>query len=292
MKRTAPGYSASMASNSLESFAPGDLALYHRNPRLGNVSIIEGSLRAHGQYRPVVVNRGTHTGRPNEVLAGNHTVKAFRNLQATEPDDPRWRSVDAYVIDVDDDKAARIVLVDNRSAEVGGFDTEVLADLLDGLPGLDGTGYTDADLAELLTGLDVGDGEDPSTDPAEERYTGTVNIPQYEPTGECPEVSALTDTSRTEALMLAIDGADLPPEVATFLRVAAARHTVIDFRAVAEFYAHQGPEVQRLMEDSALVIIDVDDAIAKGYATLRSELQAMFDTEYAAQKAADAEGAA
>jgi hypothetical protein len=281
-----------MASNSLESFAPGDLALYHRNPRLGNVSIIEGSLRAHGQYRPVVVNRGTFTGRANEVLAGNHTVKAFRNLQATEPDDPRWRSIDAYVIDVDDDKAARIVLVDNRSAEVGGFDQEVLADLLDGLPGLDGTGYTDADLAELLTGLDVGDGGDGESGEREERYTGTVNIPQYEPTGECPPVSALMDTTRTRELCERIEAADVPDEVADFLMAAASRHTVIDFRAVAEFYAHAEPEVQRLMEDSALVIIDVNDAIAKGYATLRSELQAMFDTEYAAQKAADVEGAA
>jgi hypothetical protein len=281
-----------MASNSLESFAPGDLALYHRNPRLGNVAIIEGSLRAHGQYRPVVVNRGTHTGRANEVLAGNHTVKAFRNLQATEPDDPRWRAIDAYVIDVDDDKAARIVLVDNRSAEVGGFDQEVLADLLDGLPGLDGTGYTDADLAELLTGLDVGDGSDGEGGEREERYTGTVNIPQYEPTGECPPVDALLDSRKTEELTAAIRAADVPEEVREVLLTAAMRHTVIDFRAMAEFYAHAAPEVQRLMEDQALVIIDVNDAIAKGYATLRSELQAMFDTEYAAQKAADAEGAA
>lgn len=134
--------------------APQDVALYHRNPRLGNVKVIEDSLRAHGQYKPVVINRGTHTGRPMEVLTGNHTVKAFRNLQQAEPDEPMWRSLTGYVIDVDDDRAARIVLVDNRSAEVGTFDTGSLAELLGGLDGLTGTGYTDDDLSDMMAGIE------------------------------------------------------------------------------------------------------------------------------------------
>lgn len=140
----------------LETFHPNNLALYHRNPRVGNVDLIADSLRAHGQYRPVVVNRGTHTGRPNEVLAGNHTLKAFRNLLTSEPDNTAWTQMDAYVIDVDDDRAARIVLVDNRTAELGSFDTESLADLLSGLPDLAGTGYTDDDVNDMFAAMEEG----------------------------------------------------------------------------------------------------------------------------------------
>lgn len=138
----------------LITFHPGELALYHRNPRLGDVKIIADSLRAHGQYKPVVVNRGTHTGRANEVLAGNHTVKAFRDLLEAEPDNDAWTRVQGYVIDVDDDRARRIVLVDNRSAELGGYDNAALADLLGDLGDLTGTGYTEDDLSDLMAGIE------------------------------------------------------------------------------------------------------------------------------------------
>lgn len=268
---------------------PASLALYHQNPRLGNVQAIMDSLRAHGQYKPVVVNRGTHTGRGMEVLAGNHTVKAFRDLQAAEPEKDEWRLMSAVIIDVDEDMAKRIVLVDNRSPELGTYDNEVLTDLLGSLGDLSGTGYTDEDLAGLLAGVDdlVGDPE-PESDALDDPYTHNSDLPQYTPTGECPPVDTLVDTTRTQQLEDAISAADLPDQVRLFLMAAAQRHTVIDFRAVAEFYAHQPPEVQRLMEAQALVIIDVDDAIARGYAVLRSELEQMFTVQYAAQKAAEA----
>lgn len=265
---------------------PASLALYHRNPRLGNVQAIMDSLRAHGQYKPVVVNRGTHTGRGMEVLAGNHTVKAFRDLQAAEPEESQWWLMSAIVIDVDDDMAKRIVLVDNRSPELGTYDNEVLTDLLGSLGDLSGTGYTDEDLAGLLAGVDdlV---EDPEPDAPVDPYTHSSDIPQYTPTGECPPVDTLVDTTRTQQLEDAISAADLPENVRIFLMAAAQRHTVIDFRAVAEFYAHQPPEVQRLMEAQALVIIDVDDAIARGYAHMRTELHRMFDDQLAVQQGED-----
>lgn len=146
----------------LVHLTPASVALYHKNPRLGNVKAIADSLRAHGQYKPVVVNRGTHTGRPMEVLAGNHTVKAFRDLREAEPDNPAWGLLAAYVIDVDDDRAARIVLVDNRSPELGGYDNVVLSELLGDLGDLTGTGYTEDDLSDLMAGIEemVGGPED------------------------------------------------------------------------------------------------------------------------------------
>src|SRR5690606_29689436 len=119
-----------------------ELATYHRNPRRGNLKAIAESLKTLGQYRPIVVNAGTHTGRPDEVLAGNHTLLAARELG--------WVSIDGVTVDVDDDTAARIVLVDNRSNDLAGYDDEVLAGLLSDLPDLTATGYTDEDLEALL----------------------------------------------------------------------------------------------------------------------------------------------
>lgn len=129
---------------------PSELNLYWRNPRVGNVDVIKSSLRAHGQYKPVLVNRGTHTGRENEVLAGNHTLKAIRDLAEEYPDDERWQEVDVWEIDVDDDRATRIVIADNRTAELGHTDSSALSELLVELDDLDGTGYSDDDLEDLL----------------------------------------------------------------------------------------------------------------------------------------------
>lgn len=118
-----------------------DLHPFHKNPRKGNVQVIADSLRVNGQYKPIVVNRGTLTGRPNEILAGNHTYAAAHRLG--------WGTMDAVLIDVDEEQAQRIVVADNRSSDLGTYDNELLAELLDGLADLDGTGYTAADLEAL-----------------------------------------------------------------------------------------------------------------------------------------------
>lgn len=128
--------------------APSELNTYYRNARIGDVDAIAGSLRANGQFKPVCVNIGTHTGRPNEVLAGNHTLKAFRNLAEQDPFDERWAKIAAHWVDVDEDMATRIVLVDNRSFEQGDFDADTLVALLNEV-GTTGTGYSDADLDDL-----------------------------------------------------------------------------------------------------------------------------------------------
>jgi hypothetical protein len=130
--------------------SPADLTTYPRNARQGDVAAIAASLQAHGQYKPVVVNIGTATGRHNEVLAGNHTLLAFRDLAAKHPGDPRWANILVHWVNVDDDMASRIVVADNRTSELGGFDVAILAELLDGMDGnLDGLGYTTADMADL-----------------------------------------------------------------------------------------------------------------------------------------------
>jgi hypothetical protein len=103
------------------------------NPRRGDVEAIQASLERDGQYRALVVNR-----RTNEVLAGNHTLAAAKRLGL--------RELAVTYVDVDADQARRIVLADNRTSDVAGYDEAALAKLLQGLPDLAGTGYDSAAL--------------------------------------------------------------------------------------------------------------------------------------------------
>jgi len=239
-----------------------DLSTFHRNPRRGDVKAIAASLRAHGQYKPIVVNIGTHTGRQNEVLAGNHTLMAFRDLAEQHPDEG-WDTMLVHWVDVDDDRANRIVLVDNRTSQLGGYDTDELLSLLNDMgDDLEGLSYTQADIDQLQRASD--------TTP---KYSDKTEVPHYTPTDDPPDLSECMDVSRTLELEKAITKAKLPDDVTAFLLRAAQRHTVIDFHKVADYYASAPAEVQRLMEDQALVLIDFDHAIKKGYVRLTNALR-------------------
>lgn len=113
------------------------LQLYEGNPRRGVVAKIAESLTANGQYRSITVRRSTR-----EVLAGNATMQAARQLG--------WTHIAVEWIDVDDVEAARILLVDNRLSDLATYDEEALAALLEWMPDLSGTGWTDAEVAALL----------------------------------------------------------------------------------------------------------------------------------------------
>lgn len=154
---------------------------YAKNPRRGDVQAIKGSIVANGIFRPVIVNKGTYTEKPNEILAGNHTVKAIRELAEENPDDTRWQQVEVWMVDVDAERAARIVLADNRTADLGSYDSEELLSLLNMMDGdLDGTGYDADDLAELTQLADGGedlagdDNEDYSLDEVAEAAAITL----------------------------------------------------------------------------------------------------------------------
>jgi len=134
---------------------PADLAIYHRNPRKGDLGVIAASLKVHGQYRPIVANIGTYTNRPGEVLAGNHTLMAVRDLLATYPEDERWSHILVHWVDVDEDRAKRIVLADNRTAELGAMDSDALYRLIGGVVDLEGSGY-DREYLDMLSELNTG----------------------------------------------------------------------------------------------------------------------------------------
>lgn len=113
----------------------------------------------------------------------------------------------------------------------------------------------------------------------DDTYTDKTNIPQYDVTGEVPDLSELVDEAKTSELLEEIENSDLPYEQKEFLRKAAQRHLVFNYKKVAEYYAAAGPEMQELMEKSALVIIDYNDAIMNGYTQLSDKIKKLMEVD-------------
>jgi hypothetical protein len=151
----------------LQTVEPDSLTEAPYNPRKGNVEAIKESLRVNGQYRPIVARKESR-----EVLAGNHTLKAVKELG--------WEGVDVVFVDVDDNTAKKILVADNRTADLAVNDDEMLSALLQDLGDLEGTAYNEDDLAEIrrvtgeladdaMAALDAALGDEPPVDgpPAE-----------------------------------------------------------------------------------------------------------------------------
>lgn len=129
------------------------------NPNQGDVGEICLSIQKNGFYRPLVVQRSTRY-----ILTGNHTWQAARQLGIGQ--------VPVTWIDCSDEVALRILLVDNRSAQLAVYDDNKLAELLQGIMQdvgtLEGTGFDGNALDQLLADLEGGGpvtGEDSIPDP-------------------------------------------------------------------------------------------------------------------------------
>ncbi|MDN5687017.1 MAG: ParB N-terminal domain-containing protein [Brachybacterium sp.] len=140
-----------------------DLALLPGNPRQGDIGAVVESMRVNGVYQPIIVNRGTETGRAMEVIAGNHRAQAAQQLGHD--------TIPAVILDVTDEQAHRIALADNRTSDLATYDTDALVLMLQTLPDLTGTGYDGDDLEDLMrelepTGLPDEDPTAPAAFPA------------------------------------------------------------------------------------------------------------------------------
>lgn len=111
----------------------------------------------------------------------------------------------------------------------------------------------------------------------EKKYTMKVGIPQYLPSAECPRLDECYGLTKYNELMYNINKSNVTEEEKEFLRYAASRHIVFQYSKIADYYAHASKEMQELMEQSALVIIDVNDAIANGYVRLSKNVKDIMD---------------
>lgn len=138
------------AANGCPAMAPlplrvSDLVPLAGNPRRGDVDAVAASYAKFGQRKPIVV-RPIGDGR-YEVLAGNHQLQAAKRLG--------WETIAAVLVDDDDVTAKAYALADNRTQELGGYDTDALAEMVQDVSDasadlFSGTGYTADDLLALL----------------------------------------------------------------------------------------------------------------------------------------------
>ena len=238
---------------SIESIFP-----YEKNPRINDdaVPAVMESIKEFGFKIPIVLTAD------NVIVAGHTRIKAAKQLGMQEVP-----CVIADDLSAEQIKAFR--LADNKSAEIATWDEELLQQELSEI----------LDIDMSMFGFEKGE-----TDFADEiednTYTMKTNIPQYEITGECPTIAEMLDKEKSKELIAEIEKAEgITEEERQFLKDAAGRHNVFNYRNIAEYYAHATPEMQRLMEKSALVIIDIDNAIANGYASLFADVLDVMEDE-------------
>lgn len=123
-------------------------------------------------------------------------------------------------------------------------------------------------------------GEELRAEQKEQKYTGKITAPVYEPKNRQPNVFELMDTYKTSRLITEIKNSTVSDNEKLFLIEAAKRHTVFHYERCADYYAHASKEMQELMERSALVIIDFEKAIQLGYVQLCGEIKQQYLEEY------------
>lgn len=243
-----------------------DLLPYARNARTHSeeqITQLASSIKEFGFNNPVAIDSD------NMILCGHGRVMAAKKLGLD-----KIPTVNLSHLTPTQKKA--FILADNKLALNAGWNEEILKLELEELKladfDLDLTGFDSGDLKEIFD-----EGEEASI--LDGQYTTKVQTPQYEITGEKPDLKECFDDSKTNKLLSDIDASKVPEDIKNFLRLAAYRHTIFNYTNIAEYYAHASPEVQKLFEDSALVIIDFNDAVKNGYIKLKEEIADMLQQE-------------
>ena len=125
-----------------------NITLLPGNPRKGDIVAVAKSYETFGQRKPIVVKK---TGEDKDgnpigiVIAGNHQLQAATKLG--------WKKIAAVFVEDDDITAKAYALADNRTAELGGYDNDLLAKLIEEVSVnenlLEATAWTADDLQEI-----------------------------------------------------------------------------------------------------------------------------------------------
>jgi len=203
------------------------------------------------KLRPIVVDEDM------VVLGGNMRLKASKAAGLTDV----WVEI---AKGLSEEKKKEFIVKDNVG--FGEWEWDMLANEWDSV-----------ELAEW--GLDVWENTDDVKE-EEEMLSRNIKAPSYEPKNEKPNEAELYNENKTKELIQKIGLANITEDEKDFLIKAAYRHTVYNYQNIADFYAHSNKEVQELMEESALVIIDLHDAISNGFVTLTENIKKLHTEEY------------
>ena len=246
-----------------------ELVKHPKNPNTHTskqIELLAKIIKSQGFRSPIVVSK-----RSGFIVKGHGRLESAikAGLKEVPVDVQEYKSEAEEYADM---------IADNRIAELSEMSSDTLLDLIGELEEVDFdvdlTGFEQQDIDELLKGVsEEGEKEGGYLDI---EYTNKIKAPNYEIKGEKPSIGESCDTEKYDSLISEIDKSNLTEEQKKFLRVGASRHIVFNYEKIAEYYAHQEKEAQEHMEDSALVIIDFDKAIEKGFGTFAESMRKYF----------------
>jgi hypothetical protein len=217
---------------------------------------IRESLERFNVVEPVVVN--THKDRENVIVGGHQRVKIAKKIGK--------KSIPCVEVCLTEELERELNLRLNKNK--ADFDMKKLIKEFK-FDFLIQIGWEEIDFDFMKDEKDkVGGQENP--------YTQKIEIPTYTPSEIKPPLSELIDRTKADELIEEIHKQNLPKKEEQFLLDAAERHVVFRFDKIADYYAHSKPELQELMEKSALVIIDYDKAIEGGFVKLNEAIAQSF----------------
>jgi hypothetical protein len=170
---------------------------WEKNPRVGSIEAVARSLEKFGQRKPIVVNK-----RTNEVIAGNHTIMAAKSLG--------WKEVAAVWVDDDEATAQAYAIADNRTHDLGAYDEQALAALVEELANTDlilAAGYGEQDIEDLYEASGY-------------RGDPNINIQYVDPNQAYGPIASLT-TGADQTVVERPVSAQLDPDMYMLVKIGA-----------------------------------------------------------------------
>ncbi len=252
----------------------GKLILADYNPRVqlksGDPAYedLKRSIQKFGYVDLVICNKDF------KVVAGHQRIPVLKELG--------YKIIDVVQIDISEyeEKALNIAL--NKID--GSWDFEKLESLLDDIkinsPELfNFTGFDDAEFEKVIKEFETSNnnnssngGENTSTEGADKEtvdqiksYTEKIKAPIYEPKMENPpDLKDCINIDKCMKLIEKIKSKNFDKDLESFLIFSAYRFIVFHYENIAELYCHQDKNIQEVMEELALIIIDLNKAIEHG----------------------------
>jgi len=245
------------------------------------LSGLKASLSRFGDLSGIVLNK-----RTGNYVTGHQRLKTI--IKDLDPD----ISIDWLAApDTDGSIGWGFLTIGNTRYSVRVVDWEIdkekVANISANNPHIQGTFTDDLQLMlseiddkALLEGLNMGDLIN-ALDLANEIYSRKIKSPVYKAQCETPPpICDLYNEEKANGLVERIKKAEMPPDVQAFLEMAAKRHVIFNYKNIAEYYCHASPEIQELMEESALIIIDFKKAIEQGYVKFWDSMEDLFSEDY------------
>lgn len=241
-----------------------DINPYVNNAKLHpaeQIEQIKKSIEEFGNNDPIAIDED------NTIIEGHGRYLALKELGYDEVECIRLSHLT-------EEKKRAYILVHNKLTMNTGFDLDILNEELEQIESIN---MQDFDFDLVLDDIEFETDEE-----EDDKYTSKVDVPQYQIKGEEPDICELVSCDKVEELIKEISSSNVSEKQKEFLIKSATRHYAFNYSKIAEYYAHQNKEMQELMEKSALVIIDYDDAIKNGFVELTNKFEEIEaeDEEY------------